>query len=117
MTIRTYRSTALPNFTTGVVNIFFEPNSGYQWMLQHVSVFLHTIPGSPSGQTSGTANLFVDNAFICTTSTGKNDSADGTPIPVYDGSQVKIQWNSIAGNIAFCEAVIIVDETVRGQPR
>ena len=62
------------------------------------------------GSSTGTAEVFLNRQFICGTSQGWLDSADGTPArPLSRGDQLTVVWAGVAPG-SSCQAVLLGEQ-------
>lgn len=104
--MRTYRNLATAGVNGGSVEVDLAPPPGYNWSVNHIAV-------SNNATKNSVCQIFVDDKFICGTNIGNADSADGTPVPIYDGNTLKAIWPSVTAK-AVCTLTIIVDEGLVG---
>lgn len=88
----------------GSCALTFTPPVGYQWQVMSIAISNNATTVVP------TVFVYLDSIFICGSSAGLQDTADGSPIPVKSGSQLTILW-AAAANQSVCIAQLIVQET------
>jgi hypothetical protein len=71
--------------TGGIGSITFTPPSTYEWEVNQIAV-------SSTGTAVSTASVSIDGQFICGSNNGDQDSADGSPLLVNNGSTMTITW-------------------------
>lgn len=91
----------------GAAEADLTPPPGYQWMVYHISVFANST-------TNCTCSVYLNQRFICGTTIGTADSADGSPVPMNFSDSIRFVWNGVS-NGAVCNVQILVEEAVIGQ--
>jgi hypothetical protein len=84
------------------------PPGGYQWLVYQIGI-------SNNGVNNCTAAVFLNQRFMCGSSVGQQDAADGSPIPVRTGDTIRIVWSG-ASVASICNVQLLVEEYVMGQP-
>lgn len=102
MPLKTYRQQTKADIS-GIAVVNFTPPSSYKWGVTQIGVM---VVGSVQ---QSTAQVYVDNNFYCGSNSGNQDAADGTPLIVFDGSVLSVQWANVSHN-AECYATLIVQE-------
>lgn len=88
--------------STGSGSVSFAPRSGQRWTVLHVGI-----------KTTGTVKTSICNMtktgrFICGSSSGDLDSADGAPVPLRDSDTLTLTWSGADAN-AIATATIIYE--------
>lgn len=99
--------TVPPNSMTAEIDI--SPPAGYQWLVYQISV-------SNTGTSSSDVSVYLNQRFVCGSSAGNQDSADGSPVPVRSGDSLRAVWSAAtAGSV--CNLQILVTEWLMGMPQ
>lgn len=91
----------------GSAEIDLTPPPRYDWLVYHIAV-------SSTSVTNCTCSIFLNQRFICGTNIGTADSADGSPVPMRGGDQLRFVWNGLSPR-AVCNVQILTEELVIGQ--
>lgn len=89
--------------TSRTESITLVPPTGYQWLVQQIAV-------TSTSTTSTAARVYIGSAFACGSSSGNEDSADGNPLPVRNGSTLTVKWTG-GSNAAQYTVTAYVTET------
>ena len=92
---------------SGTAEVDLIPPAAYQWLVYQIAISTNSV------QTS-TASVFLNQRFICGSNIGNQDAADGSPVPVRTGDQLRVVWsNCNAGSV--CNVQLLVEEYLMGQ--
>lgn len=94
------------NSENGTCAITFSPVQGRAWTITTISVTTNTQAGSVG------AGVFLNGRFICATSNGNGDTADGSPLPVTQGSTVSIVFTTSVPGLEYSAAASIIADEV-----
>ena len=103
--MKPYSGQAVAN-AQGVAEIDLEPPPRYNWLVYHIAV-------SSSSTNNCTCTVNLNQSFICGTNIGTGDSADGSPVPLRNGDQLKFIWNQCSPG-AICKVKILTEEQIVG---
>lgn len=104
--MKPYSGQAIAN-AAGVAEIDLIPPAAYQWLVYQIGL-------STSSVFSTTAQVFLNQRFMCGSNTGNADAADGSPIPVRTGDTLRIVWRGATPG-AICNVQVLVEEYLMGQ--
>lgn len=91
----------------GTVEVDLTPPNGYEWSVGHIAV------STNAGTVVTNAQVFLNQRFICGSSQGNGDSADGTPVPVRSGDSIRTIWTNVPQNVV-CVVQMLVAEGLIG---
>lgn len=103
--MKTYSGQAIAD-SNGNAEADITPPNGYFWSATHLSV-------ESNSAALCSVSVFLNQRFVCGSSVGNQDSADGSPIPVKSGDQLRFVWASCTPG-AVCNAQAIVMEGLTG---
>lgn len=86
----------------GVAEVDLTPPPGYNWFIDHIAI-------SSTSSIFSNCQVFLNQQFICGSNIGNADSADGSPIPVRYGDNVRFVWANCSVGAA-CKATVLVRE-------
>lgn len=88
---------------TSEVNL--TPPTGYRWTVQQISV-------TSSSTTVTSARVYINGRFVCGTSSGNEDSADGNPLPITTGSVLSVRWDGGSVDAVYGVTMFVTETPV-----